>query len=81
MLYLSPPPLLPPPASSIERKARYQSEGLKGNDDPLRTPKGQIYWKPAMDLTLLLLKNVYHTAANNIDETLLQTQDEQFIIL
>lgn len=34
-----------------------------------------------MDLTLLLLKNVYHTAANNIDETLLQTQDEQFIIL
>lgn len=28
-----------------------------------------------MDLTLLLLKNVYHTAANNIDETLLQTQD------
>lgn len=34
-----------------------------------------------MDLTLLWLKNVYHIAANNIDETLLQTQDEQFIIL
>lgn len=34
-----------------------------------------------MDLTLLWLKNVYRTAANNIDETLLQTQDEQFIIL
>ena len=34
-----------------------------------------------MDLTLLLLKNVYQTAANNIDETLLQTQDEQFIML